>query len=61
MQNGYDKIKARFEEDPLTVLLIASLVATAAAKLISASSQATSRRTWAREVNRREMHDRIRR
>jgi hypothetical protein len=54
MQNGWEKLKAKFNEDPLTVLLVVSLVAGSAAKLIDSGSNARSRKTWDREVARRE-------
>lgn len=52
--NAWDKLKAKWNEDPMTVLLVGSLVATAAAKLIDAQANSRSRRTWDREVTRRE-------
>ena len=54
MQNAWDKLKAKWNEDPVTVIVVTSLAVTAAAKLIDASSNARSRKTWDREVTRRE-------
>jgi hypothetical protein len=54
MQNAWDRLKKKWDEDPLQVLLVGALVATAAAKLIDSTTNARSRRTWDREVARRE-------
>jgi len=54
MQKAWDKIKQKFEEDPMQVLIVGALVATAAAKLIDASASRANTRTWAKEVNRRD-------
>lgn len=54
MQNAWDKLKKKWDEDPLQVLVVGALVATAAAKLIDAQANARSRHTWDREVARRE-------
>lgn len=48
---GIDKIKQRFEEDPITTIMVAAFAATAAAKLIDALSAAQGRRAYARQVN----------
>jgi len=54
MTNAWNKIKAKFEEDPIMVIVVASGAAIAAAKLIDSTSHARSRRTWEREVARRD-------
>jgi hypothetical protein len=54
MQKAWEKLKKKWEEDPLQVLVVGALVATAGAKLIDAHANAKSRKTWAREVERRE-------
>lgn len=53
MQKGWTKIKQKFEENPLQVILIASLAATAAAKLIESVSAAQGRRAYAENVKLR--------
>jgi len=60
MEEAWKKIKLRFEEEPMEVILIASFAATAASKLINATSNARSRKTWDREVSRRERMSRRR-
>jgi len=49
----FDKIKKRWEEDPITVIIVASLAVTATAKLIDAMSAAQGRRAYARQVDYR--------
>lgn len=46
-----DKLKKKWEEDPLTFIFVASLAAGAAAKLIDALSVAQGRRAYAKQVN----------
>lgn len=53
MQKGWTKIKQKFEENPLQVILIASFAATAAAKLIESVSAAQGRRAYAENVKLR--------
>lgn len=53
MQKGWNKIKQKFEENPMQVILIASIAATAAAKLIEAASAAQGRRAYAESVKLR--------
>ena len=54
---GWDELmetlKKRFEEDPVTVIIVASLAVTAAAKLIDSLSAAQGRRAYAQQVNYR--------
>lgn len=54
MNKAWNKLKAKWNDDPITVIIVSSLAATAAAKLIDAMSTARSRKTWEREVARRE-------
>lgn len=54
MNKAWTKLKNKWEEDPMQVLVVGALVATAAAKLIDAQANARSRKTWEREVDRRE-------
>ena len=48
---GVQKIKRRFDEDPITVLLVSATVATAAAKLFDTFSAAQGRRAYAKQIN----------
>lgn len=50
-----DKIKKAWEDNPLGVIVVASLAATAAAKLLDASTNARNSRAWNKEVDRRMM------
>lgn len=54
MQNAWDKLKKKWDEDPMQVLVVGALVATAAAKLLEASTARANSRSWNREVARRE-------
>jgi hypothetical protein len=53
MNRGIEKIKRKFEEDPITVIMVGAFAATAAAKLIDAMSAAQGRRAYARQVDYR--------
>lgn len=53
MNNGIEKIKRKFDEDPFTVIMIGAFAATAAAKLIDALSAAQGRRAYAKQVDYR--------
>ena len=48
-----DKIKEKWNDDPMQVLLVGGLVASAAAKVIDAVSAAQGRRAYAKSVNYR--------
>ncbi len=50
MKIGIEKIKQKFNEDPLQVIMIGALAATAAAKLLDAMSAAQGRRAYARQI-----------
>lgn len=54
MNKAWDKIKQKYDEDPLSVLVVGALVATAAAKLLEASTARANSRTWEKEVRRRD-------
>lgn len=54
MQKGFDKLKKQFEEDPIKVLFVAALVATASAKLIDSLANSRNSHAWATEVARRD-------
>ncbi len=51
MKIGIEKIKQKFNEDPLQVIMIGALAATAAAKLLDAMSAAQGRRAYARQID----------
>lgn len=53
MNRGIEKIKRKFEEDPLTVILIGAFAVTATAKLVDAMSAAQGRRAYAKQVELR--------
>lgn len=50
---GIDKLKDQWNRDPVTVIVVVSLAATAAAKLIDAASAAQGRRAYAKQVEYR--------
>lgn len=54
MNQGWEKLKKKFNDEPIQVLVVGAFVVTASAKLIDALSNAAGRRTWQKEVNRRE-------
>lgn len=53
MQKGWNKIKQKFEENPIQVILVASIALTAVAKIVEATSAAQGRRAYARSVDLR--------
>jgi len=53
MKTGLDKLKQKFNDDPVTMLLIGAIVATAAAKLVDSVSAAQGRRAYAQQVKYR--------
>lgn len=55
------KIRQSWEENPLQTAAVGAFVVTAAAKLLDAIGGTRRRRTWDREVARRERMDRQRR
>lgn len=55
MNKAMDRIKQAFEENPLAVIAVRALAANAAAKLITATTNARNSQTWAKEVDRRRM------
>lgn len=54
MDKAMAKIKQAWEENPLAVIMVASFAATAAAKLLDASTRRANARSWHTEVNRRD-------
>lgn len=48
-----DKLKRQWDENPMAVLTVGALVATATAQLLNALSAAQGRRAYARQVNYR--------
>lgn len=55
MQKAIDKLKQAWEENPMQVIVVAAVAATAAAKLIDASTSVRNSRAWNKEVDRRIM------
>lgn len=59
-----EKLKTRlaqaWDENPLAVITVAALAATAAAKVANAMTEANNSRTWKKEVDRRDRSDRRR-
>lgn len=53
MHKGWQKFKQTFEEHPIEVIIVVSIAATAAAKLIEAVSASQGRRAYAQSVNLR--------
>lgn len=56
MDNALDKIKQAWRDQPLQVIALGGIVATAAAKILSASTEARNAKTWRKEVERRRMN-----
>jgi hypothetical protein len=48
-----DKLKKEWDENPLQVIAVTALAATAAAKLIEAVSSARSKSAYAKQINRK--------
>lgn len=46
-----EKLKRQWDENPLQVLMVGALVATAAAKVIDSMSAAQGRRAYARQID----------
>jgi hypothetical protein len=53
MKDGIEKLKAKFNEDPMTVIMVGALAVTATAKFIDAMSAAQGRRAYAKQVDHR--------
>lgn len=53
MNKAFDKIKQAWEDNPITVIVVASFAVTAVAKLIDASTSARNSNAWKKEVDRR--------
>ena len=51
--NWKQKLKKEWDENPVQCIIVASLAATAAAKLLDAMSAAQGRKAYARQVNYR--------
>lgn len=59
MQNrAWTKINQAWNENPLAVIAVASVAATAAAKLLDASTNRVNAQAWKKEVNRRDRNSR---
>jgi len=53
LTEGINKIKQKFNADPITVILVGSVAIGAMAKLIDAASAAQGRRAYAKQVDYR--------
>lgn len=51
MHSGIEKLKQKFNEDPITFIVVASLAVASTAKLIDALSAAQGRRAYAKQIN----------
>lgn len=49
----FAKLKRKFEEDPITVIMVGAFAVTALAKLIDTMSAVQGRRAYAKQVNYR--------
>jgi hypothetical protein len=49
--NWKDRLKKEWNENPLQTILVGSLAATAASKLLDSMSSARSRRAYARQID----------
>jgi len=56
MKQGIEKLKRKFNEDPVTTIIVGTLAVTAAAKLIDAMSAAQGRRAYARQIDYKVNH-----
>lgn len=54
MDKAKMKIKQAWEENPLQVIAVGAFAATAAAKLLDATTNARNSRAWQKEVDRRD-------
>lgn len=52
----YRNLKAQVEEHPMESIMIASIAATAAAKLMQSNANRRNSKTWEKEVDRRRMN-----
>lgn len=53
----YRNLKTQVEEHPMEAIMIASVAATAGAKLMQSNANRRNSKTWAREVERRRMNN----
>lgn len=58
MKSLKTKIQQAWEENPLAVITVAAIAATAAAKVVESLTAANNSRSWKKEVNRRVKKDR---
>lgn len=58
MNKALDKIKQAWDENPIAVVVVASLAATAVAKLMDASTNRVNAHAWKKEVDRRDRKSR---
>jgi hypothetical protein len=58
MHNAKDKLKQAWDENPLAVIAVAAVAATAAAKLLDSVTATKNARAWKKEVDRRDRNSR---
>lgn len=58
MHNAKDKLKQAWDENPLAVITVGALAATAAAKLLDSVTSTKNARAWKKEVDRRDRNSR---
>lgn len=51
MKEGIEKLKRKFNEDPITTIAVCGLAITATAKLIDSLSVAQGRRAYAKQID----------
>jgi len=51
IKEGLNRLERKFNEDPLTVILVGSLALGAAAKVIDSMSAAQGRRAYAKQID----------
>ena len=61
MQNAKDKLRKAWDDNPLAVIGVAAIAATALGKLFDGIANINRSRTWRREVDRRAMKQGYRR
>jgi hypothetical protein len=58
MHNAKDRFKKVWDENPLAVITVGAIAATAATKVLTAMTEAKNAQTWRKEVDRRDRNTR---
>jgi hypothetical protein len=58
MSSVKDRLMKAWDENPLAVITVGAIAATAAAKVLSAVNESQNSRSWKKEVNRRDRNSR---